>query len=268
MKKRLIYPIFCILILGLCGCEKALKPTNNNNKETSNRNNCSLTQPYDMYFEKNFSCPEMKNIKQNGNQFFITNNGELYEYSDKKYSTTETNCKKVETDIVFDKIIRNTLVSKNGDFYSYYESNLKKIPNEEIEKGRAWYGLDQMEIKLYKINKNIFYLKQIDHEKPEIYGYIDDKNVYAITYDWDSGKTNKELIYTFEENEIIENVTNGYIITNNGYYIYDITNKNECNKYEDIKCQYGLVKTETKSDCSENIIYISDNLLVNKEMVK
>lgn len=268
MKKILINIIYCILILGFCGCEKKLNQTNNINNELQIKNNCSLTQPYDMYFDKEFSCPEMKNIKQNGGTFFITNDGQLYEYSNKKYSTTETNCKKVETDIIFNKIVRDTLVSKNGYFYSYYESSLKKITNEEIEMGRAWYGIGQMEIKLYKINHNIFYLKYDGGDSPEIYGYIDDKNVYSIIYDWNTNKTNKELIYTFEENEIIENVTNGYIITNNGYYIYDIINKNECDKYEDIKCEYGLIKIETKSDCIENIIYISDNLLVNKEMVK
>lgn len=261
MKRLLVSLGFCMAILGLCSCEKENIPSKN---EPISKNNCTLEHQ----FEGEFSCPQMKNIKQNGSRFFITNDGQLYEYSYKIFSTTDNNCQKVNTDVVFDKVIRNTLVSKQGDFYSYTESNLKKITNEEIEKGRAWYGLSQMEIRLYKKNNNIFYLAILDHNDPDIYGYVEGNNVYSITYDYNNDKANEKLIHTFEKNEVIENVTNGYVITNKGYYVYDIINKTKCEKYEDIKCEYGLVKIENKSACTGEVIYISHDLLVDKDMIK
>lgn len=270
MKKKISLFILCgFILLGVCGCGKEKNEvSNSNNVNPALNNTCSLTEYSVEYSGKDFYCPEMSEIKQGGGGFFITNDGKLYEYSNKKYSTTENNCKKVETDVVFDKIIRDTLISKNGDFYSYNYSNLKKITNQEIEQGRAFYGINQMEIELYKLNSNIFFLKFIDTNNPEIYGYVDGNNVYSITYDWDNKKANEKLLYIFKDDEIIENLTNGYIITSKGYYVYDITNKNECQRYEDVECEYGLVKVETKSNCEDSIIYVNDMLLVNQKMVK
>lgn len=270
MKKKVSLFLLCgIILLGVCGCDKEKnKVSNSENVNTPLYNTCSLTADSVEYFGKDFYCPEMREIKHGGFSFFITNDGQLYEYSNKKYSTTENNCKKVETDVIFDKIIKGTLVSKNGNFYSYHDGNLKKISDDEIEKGRAWYGLDQMEIKVYKANNKIFYLDQLDMNDPEIYGYVDGNSIYSISYDWDSNKTNEKLLYTFKNDEVIEKLTNGYIITTKGYYVYDIINKNECQRYEDIDCEYGLVKVETKSDCEDSIIYVDDMLLVNQNMVK
>ena len=261
--------IFLLAIILICGCSK-----NNNNEKTNNneisKNSCTLTADSEMGFNKDFYCPEMKNIKHNSiSSFFITNDGELYEYSYKKYSTTNTNCKKVETDIIFDKIVRSTLISKDGELYAYraYESKLEKITNEQIELGRSFYGIDQMEIKLYRLNSNIFYLNQLDINEPEIYGYLDNNNLYLITYDWNNNISTEQFLYSFKEDEIIENLTNGYIITNYGYYVYDVINKKDCQKYADIKCEYGIIQIEKKENCINDVIYIDQILLVNNNMV-
>ena len=35
----------------------------------------------------------------------------------------------------------------------------------------------------------------------------------------------------------------------------------------DVKCEYGIVKVDTKTNCN-NIIYVSDDLVVTKSMVE
>lgn len=261
MKKIILLFISIIFLSFLCGC--SIQKENNINIKNQVTKNCSITRE----FQSKMKCPEMKDIKHNGYGIFITNNGELYEFSSKKYSTTNTNCKKIDTDIKFDRIVKGTLIATTGECYTYYNGELKQPTKEQIEMGRAWYGLDQMEIKLYNIKPNIFYLADIDHEKPNVYGYIDNNNVYSIAYDWNRNQADEKLIYTFPDDEEIEHITNGYIITNKAYYVYGITNKKQCSAYTDIECEYGLIREEEKNNCIDTILYISDSLIVTKEMI-
>lgn len=258
-KKITLLIISSILAIGICGCSKK----SNNPTPTKKEPQCTITRE----FQSKMKCPEMKDIKSSGDNIFITHNGELYEYSYKKYSTTKTNCIKVDTDIKFDKIIKNTLISKDGSYYIYNTGTITQPSKEQINQGRSRYGINQMEIQLYNINNNIFYLATIDHNDPEIYGYIDSNKVYSIIYDWYTKKAHEELIYTFQNGEEIEHITNGYVVTNKAYYVYDIINKKECNKYVDVECEYGLVKQDTRDNCPE-LIYISDNLIVNNDIIE
>lgn len=269
-KLKVLLVLGCILIITGCGKSNDIK-NNSNNENKDNKISCSINKnngKYDYFINESLVCPQFKDIAYSGDRFFITNSRELYEYSDKKYSTTNNNCKKADTDVLFDKIVENTLVSKDGNFYSFFEGNLKRITDDEIQKGRAWYGIDQMEIKVYKANNRIFYLDQLDNEKPEIYGYVDGNSIYSISYDWKSNKTNEKLLITFKDGEKVEKVTNGFVVTNKGYYRYGMTNQKECSEYEDIKCEYGLVLVDTIDNCSNEIFYVSNNLIVTKEMIK
>ena len=268
-KIRILFIIVCILIIT--GCNNANNVESNDNiKKEEDTPLCSIINGKDDYhINESLVCPQFKDIAYSGNdRFFITNSGELYEYSDKKYSTTDNNCKKADTDILFDKIIENTLVSKDGSFYSFTEGNLKKITEDEIEKGRAWYGIKQMEIKVYKENNKIFYLDQLNINDPEIYGYIDGNSIYAISYDYNTNATNEKLLITFENGENIIKVNNGFVVTSKGYYRYGIINHDECSLYEDIECKYGLVLVDTIENCSNKIFYISNNLIITYDMLK
>lgn len=273
MNKKLgiiIIVLYALIATG-CGNLNYTKNNNNNNGKEESKISCSINNnngKYDYYINESLVCPQFNDIAYSGDRFFITNSGELYEYSDKKYSTTNNNCKKVESDVLFSNIIANTLVSKDGNFYSYHDGNLKKISDDEIEKGRAWYGIDQMEIKVYRVNNKIFYLDQLDNEAPEIYGYVDGNSIYSISYDWKLNKTNEKLLITFKDGEKVEKVTNGFVITNKGYYRYGMTNQKKCSEYEDIKCEYGLVQVDTTDNCSNEIFYVSNNLIVTQNMVK
>lgn len=266
MKKGLLSLLCCSLILVLCGCnDETLKKEENNKVSTTN--SCKLST--DVVFSyNNFKCPEMKDIKYNGDGFFITNGGELFEYSERKYSTTETNCKLIESDVKFDKIVRNTLIGENEKLYRFEDSKVIPITDQDIIDGRAYYGINQMEGEIYQYRKDIFYLRQIDPEAPEIYGYIENNNVYSLSYNWSENKYNSELLYTLEENEKILYTSNGYLVTTKGYYRYEIINKKECNEYADIECTYGLKLVDTYENCSNSVIYIGDGLIVKEEMFK
>lgn len=268
MKKyfRIIFLLSFICVLA--GCNKSNEKTLMPEQDITNTK-CSINSQdfFENYSIDSFVCPELSDIAYSGSGFFVNNKGELYEISSKLYSTTNTNCKKVDTEIVFDNVIKNTLISTEGNFYSFYDSELKKISNEQIEKGRAWYGIDQMEIKLYKLNNNISYFAKLEIEAPEIYVYNKGNELYQITYDYNTKTANEELLYTFKDGEKIISRTDGYIITNKNYYKYGKINEDKCSKYEDVECEYGLVIVDSAENCANEIIYISDKITVTKEML-
>ena len=286
MKKRFYIILVLLFVCLVSGCDnnskhkdtiKKEETTNTTKNEDTNtikkeeKSNCSINNnngKYDFAINESLVCPEIKNIAYSGDGYFIDNQGILYEISNKLYSTTNTNCRKVETDVIFEKAIKNTLISKDGSFYTYWDSKLKKVTNEEIENGRAWYGINQMEIKLYRLNKNISYIAQLDMNDPEIYVFTKGNEIYQVTYDYNTNKASEKLIYTFNDGEKVVSLTDGYVITNKNYYRYGEINKNECSKYEDVKCEYGLVVVDSISNCSSEIIYISNSRIVTKNMIK
>ena len=268
MKKYFRIIFLLLFVCVLAGCNKSNDKMLTPERDITNTK-CSINSQefFWNYGIDSFVCPELSNIAYSGSGFFVNNKGELYEISSKLYSTTNTNCKKVDTEIVFDNVISNTLISKEGNFYSFSNSDLKRITDEQIEKGRAWYGIDQMEIKLYKLNNNISYFAQLDHEAPEIYVYNKGNELYQITYDYNTKTANEELLYTFKDGEKIISRTDGYIITNKNYYKYGKINEDKCSKYEDVECEYGLVIVDSAENCANEIIYISDKITVTKEML-
>ena len=271
MNKKIGIFFIVLFVLIVTGCEKLIDTkANSNNESKDGKISCFLkNNTIDYNINESLVCPKFKDIAYSGDGFFITNSGELYEYSDKKYSTTNNNCKKADTEVLFDKIVQNTLVSKDGNCYSFHDGNLKLITDDEIKYGRSSYGINQMEMRVYQINHNIFYLAQsYSGTESEIYGYVDGNSVYAISEDYITNTTNEKLLITFNDGEKVEKTTDGFVITNKGYYQYKITNQKECSKYEDIKCEYGLVQVDTLDNCSNELFYVSNNLIITQKMVK
>ena len=260
MKRLSKVLLVLVFLLVLCGCNEK----NNNKEEQKEENNkCTINNNIgDYLINESMVCPEFKNIKSSGDRLFVTNNGELYEYSDKLYSTTNTNCKKVETDIKINRIIVNVLVGEDGSIYYYDNGNLNRIDKDKLS-GYSWYFI----VKTYGFNNSVFYLDRLDINDPDILGYVVDYRVYSIYYDYKNNKTKEELIYEFESGEEIEKTTNGFITTNKAIYKYGVTNKDECGQYEDIECKYGLVKINTRDECS-NIYYVSNDLIITNNMIK
>lgn len=261
MKTKKLGILLCgLLILSFTGCDKQ-KNVEKEEKESS----CSLLQIYETGIDNNFICEQMSNISDNGENFFITDSGELYEYSlHEKYSSTKSNCRKIETDVTFKRVIRDTLISSDGSLYRLSTDKQLEFIDEELEKrGPAYYGLNQMYIPLYRMYNDMFLLADQNLGTQRIYAVIEDNGVYLLN-DVD---LSKDLIYQFANGEMVEKVTNGVIMTNKGYYKYDITNEKECSEYADVECKYGIVKIDTKGNCTD-IIYSSNSLVVTKDMVE
>ena len=271
MKKYFRIIFLLLFMCVLAGCNKS----NDNSlipEQDITNTKCSINSQ-EFFWNHNidsFVCPELSDIAYSGSNFFINDKGELYEFSSKLYSATNTNCKKVDTEIVFVNVIRDTLISKEGNFYSFHDSNLERISDEEIEKGPAWYGIDQMLIELYKLNNDISWLTTTLNMNNTDGRYVYPKNnkLYQVIYDHNMNTIKEELLHTFEDDEKIISRPNGYIITNKNYYQYGKINEDECSKYEDVECEYGLVVVDSIENCSNEILYISDNIIVSKDMIK
>lgn len=249
---------FCIVMIVLCvfflaGCDK--KAT----EDVSKKSKCALVTQNNT----DFKCSAMKEIKDSGEGFFITNKGELYEFANTKYDETNDNCKKIETDIVFDKIIRNTLITSDGKLYSF-DGKLKLIDKELEEKGSAFYGLKAMNISLYREYNNMFFLHYFNQSSPVLYGVIEDKSLYVLIKK--DNETVKNLIHKFGKGEEILKITNGYILTDQGYYEYGVTNSDECKKNSNVNCEYGIVKVDTKKNCSD-VVFASSDIVVTDSMI-
>lgn len=259
MKKNFMFIFLVVMVTLITGCN------NNFEKAETKKTSCKLVGRSASYI-----CPELKNIAYFGqgglSGYFVDNQGILYEISSQLFSTTNTNCRKVETDVVFEKVIKNTLISKDGSFYSFGggDSKLRKLTNDIIEKGMSYYGIDQMDIELYKLNNNISYLSD-SFNGPDIYVYQKDNNIYQISY-IRMNETDEKILHTFTDGEEVISFTNGYVITNKNYYKYGETNRTECLKYKDVECEYGLVPVDSIENCSNDIIYVSDDIVVTKSM--
>jgi len=72
------------------------------------------------------------------------------------------------------------------------------------------------------------------------YFYYDNQTKKIYNYSTDTFKLSKEPLFSLDENENIEYITYGGIKTNQNFYVYGrvAENKNECEKYADVKCVY------------------------------
>lgn len=192
---------------------------------------------------------------------FISDDGALYEFNlDKKYSTTGSHCRKANIDVSFEKFINIGIISSDKKVYLQNGDNYVDISNEERIHGWVMgfpYGL-------YDYNENIIILNigSVDTK----YGIVEDNKVYE--YETDSLSSDyigkRKELYTFSDGETLVGIYGSYIKTNKAYYVYGATNKNECEKYADIKCEYGIVKDKTLSDAYDEIYYMNNYYLIMK----
>ena len=238
--------------------DNSKEKTNSNTEEKKDDelNTCGLvSNAYEIV------CPEMKNIKtevSGDGHLFINDKGELYEYSAIKYSSTGTNCKKVDTNIRFKTAIRNILVGNDGKYYEY-----RRLENEIIAR-----DYPDMSIKAYEYKNNSFYLGSADeYGTLSAYGYIDGKKIYKITYsNENNNKVSEEPIYTFGDDEKVESIGN-YIITNKYIYRYGIVNEDKCHKYADVSCEMGIIKVKNRYECPSDTLYVNYGLFVRNDKI-
>ena len=220
----------------------------------------------------NIPLTEIKCIKDNGMmniqpKMFITNSGELYEFSTEKKYSNEQVCKKIDTDVKFDRF---NLFANDRDL------------SIAISTDNQYYYYVDGEFKDYYINDAT--LRKINNEHPNNYGYynggatsydiyyyVDGNNIYEyklkINYHGGSKYTlvSDEIIDTIPENEKFISLDGRIIKTDKSYYKLGIKNQEECNKYEDVQPIFGLVKLEDISSEYNKISYFNGNYIIYKE---
>lgn len=253
----------------------------NNEKEVTESDNFILKEGWNK--TENFRCMKMTEaIDINTTmKLFITRDNELYMYSTDKIFSNGENYKKIETDVKFQKFIKNIIVDVENNLYKIKDDNIEKInipskdadDSERIDFSIAVNGPGQLPYFNEKDYKNISYINY-DFRK-YVYLYMKDNNVYSYKVNYNEyGETILDNSYTLvdnklvelAENEVIELFIDGTIKTNNGYYVFEnrVINKEETNKYADIKPEYrvGFYKIE-----NDNIISQIDKIAFLKKEI-
>ena len=262
-RKYLIILVLVMVFVSGCSNNSSVKDNKTNDKtkitQTEKRviDKMSFTYKWDCEVPLN----KIKDISTVGINF-ISDDGSLYEFDlDRKYSTTDSHCRKVDIDVSFEKFIYNGIISSDKMVYLRVGEKYVDISNEERIQGLVMgFPYD-----LYEYNENIIILN-MDLDNSLKYGIVEDNKVYEYETGSPSsdyvGKTGE--LHAFSNDETLVGIYGSYIKTNKAYYVYGIINKSKCEEYADIECEYGIVKDKTLSDAYDEIYYMNNYFLVMK----
>lgn len=254
--------------------EKKQKEIENSKKETIG----GITYIIDYESKNDTKCDALKDVWINGNNYFITKDGTVYQLSDKKYSDTKQNCKILKDDVKIKSVVSNILVSNDNKKYRIeYEYNgdntninMKEIDESLVENKRVPTSLYQDNIKyaiLYDQNEQYgenpnssleFIVLKTDGKLYKMFF----KGIYN-TNEWyfDYILEKEEVFKDFKDEkikyfQITKNIDNGYILTDKNIYLQTPTNK-ECMEYQDIACNYDYIKSKYLKKYIKSMISIS-----------
>ena len=223
---------------------------------------------YTISYERDngIKCDAYKDIRLKRGSYFITNDGTLYITSDKKYSTTNQNCKVYDDNIKIRSVIDGVLVAIDKTKY-IVENN----ENNEI----TFKKDNNVLLNSYLLEEDIKYAIKDDGEYYEedgsrLYTYYvlkNDGKLYRMVFVVKYNPSTSKYTYTLEKNElalefegekitdfyISNNPNSGYIITDKTIYLQEVKNK-ECLEYEDIKCNYEFIKNNYLTKYLNNIL--------------
>lgn len=251
MKKILFSLIILVLITG-CGVKNNEKNSSNEEIKTSKVEKVLKENRMQKF---NWNCDvslnEIKEVDWSS-RLFITTNNELYSllFEDKLYSNNQI-CKKIETELKFERFVNSALITTNNEIYAYIQSENKIINEEDILYNGFVGGFDYS---IFHADKNIYYAGYDSSEMGggnKMYYKVNNNNV-SLFYELNKDDLN---VYNFENNEIFLNGSNEILQTDKAFYTYGITNKKECQKYADVKCEYGLIKDNISEIYSDIYLY-------------
>ena len=221
----LTFMFWTILILCLTGC--------NLNKEIESNDNIEDNKNYALE-EINLDC-NLQNVLYIDQKYIMTKE-KIYEYSDKKFTDTDTNCRVIVDDATNYKHIG---IDYGEPIFKTNENKIIKIEQGNISLPRR--SIDT------NINASYFY--QGDNF------YIIDNNFYCINDAVCSDiqiPNSEKILYTIDSPE-----SPIFIITEKNQYILDINQDDKCYNYVDSKCTYELIKTNIFDDL---LNYYKDNI--------
>ena len=252
MKKKISLICLCsIFLLGICGC---------NNNENNNGNELIRV----------LKCNVLNNIKYSFDNYFITNDNDLYVLNINQLYSNNENCKKINND---EKIIKlMSAREKANNYYKYFVLD---------DKGNI-YNINNNELTLYTDIKNenydvpVFETFQDDNIVSQYlyFALKKDGNLYWYEEIFQRQDKNKLVLLKKYDNEIILeysliNIQQGYIgyiKTDKAFYTTKAINQEQCEKYADVECQYEIVKNEKLTDIYDDIsIYRLDSTYITKD---
>lgn len=225
MKKNFLLVI--ILVLFITGCGK-----NSTEKEYTKTISCSA-----------LNSSEVKFIDSGKTFMFVTSDNKIYELNlDKKYSKTDENCEEfVKTSHQLKGISGNFLYDENNDLVDVRNygknANIDDRWSKISQFGDVYdYNYDVMTSSIY-LKDSVYYLRENNNK---INFSLEDDEYIKTYYDiWGDSfiKTNK-AIYQLKKKK---------------------TNKEECEKYADVKCKYEYTfeKNDIFSQYLNDIVMIS-----------
>ncbi len=295
MKKKIIIfiAILCtiallvILSIFIDNASKSSKTTidkekKENTSENQSKNKLSKGFQERHTYYKTIKCPVLndENIigyiggSASGNIQYIVTKNTVYVLNKSKLFSNDTNCKSIITEN-FDSDIFNTSCDWGGcnietqnNYYTYSKTDDKTTKMEEdMEIYYKSFG------RFSKLGNNV--LKDIgtyiNFEDYVLILSVDNKiKLYKPTFDNNGNEIGeyKDINYDFK-GETVKAIIDNYIKTDKAYYKISkyATNKDECKKYADVKCQYEykIEKAKYLTENYDKIAIVSSNEIIDKE---
>ena len=246
-RRNIIFLIILVLSIMLTGC----KNSNEEKKEKKEEVNKYVNNQFDKY-EWKCSIP-IESIKEFNymTYMFITNDGDLYEFSfERKYSTNNDYCRKIESSYKFEKFIQGAVISTDKKIYGYDTYN-----KEFVERMGGWTLA--FDYDLYDYNQDLFVTDGYAHL------VVEGKNVYSF-----ETVNNRTLIGNLNDDEEFVRGYHGAIKTTKRYYKYELIHTNECDSYADIECKNGIRPIEEINKDYDKIYYYDGYFLIYKDDLK
>ena len=269
MTKKLILLILCFEIPLITSCNNK-----NSNFKTDTKNKEEQTlkieeQSYNServamveYEKTNIICSQISAIADYNSNYslFITNDGSLYQISFKKIFSNNTNCNKIETDEKFNRFVNGGIISKDNKVFSYSDGILEEVDVDNV------YG--------WILNPFLKNVKKDDYINVNSYSTTNNNkfslrkgnNIYMYVDGTEKTKLEDEPIFTAENNDEIIYSLDYTIKTKKKFYNFysKIINKDECEKYADVKCQLqdGFYELDSLNKIYDSVKFYKPSIIV------
>lgn len=256
------------------------KEQNENTNENQPKSKLSKGFQKRHRYYKTIKCPILNEediIGYTGNYAgnYIVTKSMVYALNKSKLFSNDTNCKSISTEN-FDSDIFSVSWDYNGcnietqnNYYTYSATD-DKITKMEEDMEIYYKNFGQFS----KLGNNVLTNigTYINFEDYNFILSIDNKiKLYKPTYDNNGNKgvgEYKDINYDFK-GETVKAIIDNYIKTDKAYYKISkyATNKEECKKYADVKCQYEykIEKAKYLTENYDKIAIVSSNEIIDKE---
>jgi hypothetical protein len=289
--KKIIILLFIPILLFVSGCNKS----NNQEKKEEKEKKSDIEiieeslKDYNVFNNKIIinNTDQFKYIYYvtsggGGRKIFITLDGSIIEFSDKKFSSTDSYIRNFNSKLPTSVIMgfanfsssSNNDNEKEGEYwfllndYSIvkFDSNTDTLVTESNFINDGW-GRESSAKHIIEYLKTIVNIKDKKSWVSNLREFITIDNEKMYIYDA-NGPSGDEEIKISNERELPKGdsyylFSNDFIKVDNDYYIYKQTNVEETEEYVDIDPKYDFVKILTK-DIQDNIVFWDGNILIFK----